>query len=330
MAGPPRPRMAVRELGEVRYRQCAVTARATTNRPWTSAMPPKVASPGSLPSERQPGRDQPAYSRVRTSTARAASGSLRTRARSSLRSSLFSLRPLRHTTQTMTTAPTRSATCRLQPTTSRKAEPPGRRSCRAAEAPTAAATVSRPAAVWAARSRASRRRPYQKPGLPSAVRLVSSSGSGWWGSGCWDSYALQVRWERYQRRPVRAPGSRAARARRRPGCDHQPPWPSSSVARKPSQARSAAHAGVPAHCQAVRSSATSQAAATSSTIRVSPVSRTRSPYVRTRCRRWREVGRIQWARLTTMKGSSRSHRAREPLPEVRLHQTYASGTGLPR
>ncbi len=33
------------------------------------------------------------------------------------------------------------------------------------------------------------------------------------------------------------------------------------------------------------------------------------------------VGRIQWARLTTMNGRSSSHRARVPLPEVRLHQT---------
>lgn len=31
-----------------------------------------------------------------------------------------------------------------------------------------------------------------------------------------------------------------------------------------------------------------------------------------------------------MNGSSNSHKAREPLPDVRLHQTYASGTGLPR
>ncbi len=44
----------------------------------------------------------------------------------------------------------------------------------------------------------------------------------------------------------------------------------------------------------------------------------------------RASGRIQCARLTTMNGRSSSHRAREALPEVRLHHTYASGTGLPR
>lgn len=37
---------------------------------------------------------------------------------------------------------------------------------------------------------------------------------------------------------MRAPGTRAASARRRPGWDHQPPLPWASVARKPSQARS--------------------------------------------------------------------------------------------
>ncbi|MDX5577499.1 hypothetical protein PV779_57655 [Streptomyces sp. ID01-9D] len=48
--------------------------------------------------------------------------------------------------------------------------PPALRSWRAAAPATAAATVRNPAAVWAARSRATSRRPYQKPGLPSAGR----------------------------------------------------------------------------------------------------------------------------------------------------------------
>lgn len=82
-----------------------------------------------------------------------------------------------------------------------------------------------------------------------------------------------------------------------------------------------AHARVPAHCQAVRSRATSQAAATSSTVRVSPAGRTSRPYRRTVRVRPRVAGRIQCARLTTMKGSSNSHRALVPLPEVRLHHT---------
>lgn len=138
-----------------------------------------------------------------------------------------------------------------------------------------------------------------------------------------------MRCERYHSRPVSPAGSRAARASRRPGRLHQPPAEDSGD-RKPSQEWRPAQARVPAHCQAVRSRATSQTAATSSTVRVRAASRTSSPYRRTVRVLPRAVGRIQWARLTTMKGSSTSHRARLPLPEVRLHQTYASGTGPPR
>ncbi len=67
------------------------------------------------------------------------------------------------------------------------AGPPGSRSRRAAALTTAAATVISPAAVCAARSRATSRRPYQNPGRPSAVGLPSSSGSGARSIGCWDS-----------------------------------------------------------------------------------------------------------------------------------------------
>lgn len=238
------------------------------------------------------------------------------------------MRPRRHTTHTTATAPAISATSRSRDSASRAAGPPGSRSWREAAEPRAAATVSRPAAVCAARSRATSRRPYQNPGRPRAVRMLSSAASGAWVSGFWDSYALQVRRDRNHSRPVSAAGTTAARARRRPGSLHQPP--SDSVGeRKPSQECASAHARVPAHCQAVRSRATSQAAATSRTVRVRPARRTRRPYSRTVPGRLRAVGRIQWARLTTMNGSSNSHRARVPLPEVRLHQTYASRTGAP-
>ncbi len=87
---------------------------------------------------------------------------------------------------------------------------------------------------------------------------------------------------------------------------------------------------MPAHCQATRSRATSQAAAVSSTVRLSATSRTTSPYSRTPRVRPVAVGRIQWARLTTMNGRSSSHRAREALPEVSPDQQYASATGSSR
>ncbi|GGL86195.1 hypothetical protein GCM10010129_32280 [Streptomyces fumigatiscleroticus] len=129
-----------------------------------------------------------------------------------------------------------------------------------------------------------------------------------------------MRRERYHSRPTSAAGTAAARASLRPGRLHQPGCGAAGD-RKPSQVWRAAQAGVPAHCQAARSRATSQAAAVSSTVRLSAASRTSSPYRRTVRLRPGAAGRIQWARLTTMKGSSNSHRARVPLPEVRLHQT---------
>jgi hypothetical protein len=67
------------------------------------------------------------------------------------------------------------------------------------------------------------RRPYQKPGLVSA--LPSESGSGSWEIGRWDSHALQVRRERYHSRTVSAVGTSAASASRRPGRLHQVPCP---------------------------------------------------------------------------------------------------------
>ncbi len=127
------------------------------------------------------------------------------------------------------------------------------------------------------------------------------------GRGRWDSYALQVRWDRYQRRPVSAAGTTAARARRRPGWAHQPPR---SGDRKPSHDLSPEQREEPAHCHAVRSSATSQAAAISSTVRLRARSRTSTPYMRTVLVRPRVVGCIQWVRLATMKGSRSSHSAR--------------------
>ena len=133
-----------------------------------------------------------------------------------------------------------------------------------------------------------------------------------------------MRLERYHSSTVRPVGASAATASLRPGWAHQPPW---EADRKPSQDLSPEQPGEPAHCQAVRSSATSQAAATRSTVRLSARSRTRTPYARALLgMRW-PAGSIQWARLTTMKGSSSSHRARVLLPDVSLDQTYASGTG---
>lgn len=79
----------------------------------------------------------------------------------------------------------------------------------------------------------------------------------------------------------------------------------------------------PAHCQANRSSATSQAAAISSTVRLSARIRTSTPYVRTSRAAGSAAGvagRAQWARLATMKGRSSSHSARAPLPEVSRDQ----------
>lgn len=68
----------------------------------------------------------------------------------------------------------------------------------------------------------------------------------------------------------------------------------------------------------------------SSTVRLSATSRTKTPYSRTARVRPVAVGRIQWARLTTMNGRSSSHSAREPFPEVRPDQQYASATGSSR
>ncbi|KUN88921.1 hypothetical protein AQJ66_05485 [Streptomyces bungoensis] len=85
-----------------------------------------------------------------------------------------------------------------------------------------------------------------------------------------------MRCERYQSSTVSAVGTSAARASRRPGRVHQS-CPDAAGARKPSQEWRWAQAATPAHCQATRSRATSQAAATSSTVRVRAVSRTRRP-----------------------------------------------------
>ncbi len=68
-------------------------------------------------------------------------------------------------------------------------------------------------------------------------------------------------------------GSMEASARRRPGVLHQPEL---AGLRKPSQDLPSTQAAVPAHCQAVRSSATSQAAAARRTVRVSARMRTRT------------------------------------------------------
>ena len=154
----------------------------------------------------------------------------------------------------------------------------------------------------------------------AAGRLPSSGRSSSRSMGRWDSYALQVRWERYHSRPVRAVGTRAARARRRPGRLHQPPSETAGE-RKPSQECARAHARGP---RTARPSGRGRprrrprrAAPSGSGRRAGRGGRRGVPCA---CGRgW--LGRIQWARLTTMNGSSSSHRAREPLPEVRLHQT---------
>ena len=347
-AGPPSPYMTVRGSGVRRYRPSATTVRATTRAPWPTVRTRKVTSPGSEPAETQPGRDQAAYTTARTSRARAAPGRQLMTARSSRLSIRRSLRPRRQTTQSTTRVPSTSVASISRPRRSGTG-PLTARSCRAAAPATEAATVRNPAAVCAARSRATSRRPYQKPGRPRAGRTTgaevasvpptegpperplggaagpssgpSSSGASSSGpapvSGRCDSYALQVRLDRYQSSPTSAVGTTAASASRRPGCDHQPPC---AVDRKPSQDRRFEQSGTPAHCQATRSRATSQAAAVSSTVRLSATSRTSTPYSRTARVRPLAVGRIQWARLTTMNGSSRSQSAREPLPEVRLDQ----------
>ena len=103
--------------------------------------------------------------------------------------------------------------------------------------------VRKPAAVCAARSRATILRPYQKPGRHSAGRLPASGADSSTGrsSGGWDSYALQVRLDRYHSSPVSAAGTTAASASLRPGWLHQP-WFAGGD-RKPSQELSPAHVG---------------------------------------------------------------------------------------
>lgn len=163
------------------------------------------------------------------------------------------------------------------------------------------------------------RRPYQNPGRPRAgAPSPDGAGTAVPAGGDWDSYALHVRFDRNHSSPVSAAGTSAPSARRRPGWPHQPPG-----SRNPSQDRGPVQALVPAHCQARRSSATSQAAAISSRVRLSARTRTRTPYVRTAHGAGPvagAAGRAQWARLTTMKGRSSNHRAREPLPEVSRDQ----------
>lgn len=123
--------------------------------------------------------------------------------------------------------------------------------------------------MWAVRSRATDLRPYQKPGRASAG--VPGVGGADLVAGRCDSYAYQVRCDSHHRRATRARGAGAARASLRPGSLHQPPRAAEA---KPSHDVPRAQPACPAHCQATMSSATSQAAATSSTVRVSASSRT--------------------------------------------------------
>ncbi len=77
----------------------------------------------------------------------------------------------------------------IQPRASRAgASAAAPRSWAAVGAETATATVSSPAAVCAARSRATMRRPYQNPGRPSAGAVSEAvSGSAAPAGGGWDS-----------------------------------------------------------------------------------------------------------------------------------------------
>ncbi len=114
-AGPPRPRSTARRSGWVRCRRWATTARTITSSPCARVIAPKVASPGSRPDDSHPGRSHPAYSSERASSISATSGRRRTKRPSSSLSSRCSLRPRRHTTHTTATAQAANATSRSRP-----------------------------------------------------------------------------------------------------------------------------------------------------------------------------------------------------------------------
>ncbi|MGY3684344.1 hypothetical protein ACVWXU_007967 [Streptomyces sp. TE33382] len=168
-AGPPSPYMVVRGSGARRYRVRATTPSTTTSAPWPRARARKAVSPGREPVDSQAGRDQAAYPAARTSRASAVPGRKVMRALSSRWSRRRSLRPRRHTTQTATSAHAPTAAAIRPPRTSGTG-PSAARSWRTAAPATQEATVRNPAAVWAARSRATILRPYQNPGRPSAGR----------------------------------------------------------------------------------------------------------------------------------------------------------------
>ncbi len=181
-AGPPRPRIPARGSGRRRYRSRATAARATTISPWASIRAPKAGVAGQ-PAGGPPAGPGPAG----VEQAEQQQGERGERQRADE----VPVEPL--VEPVLAAAPAADHGHHRRPAAeqgrgaaaSRAGPVPGGRrgrwSKRAAGMVTAAATVSRPAAVCAARSRATRRRPYQKPGRTSALPCASRSGS--WASG---------------------------------------------------------------------------------------------------------------------------------------------------
>ncbi len=170
-AGPPIPLRALRAAPTAaRWRNQEATASARTTTLWKTAMAPKAAAPGSGPELWAPGRAQAVCTVTTASTPRETYGSARTIRRSDRSSGAASLRAVRHTITTVAAASRTSAAVNICPLTARRLPSAALRSSFAVAIRRAAAMVSTPAVVCAARSRATSRRPYQKPCRLSTVR----------------------------------------------------------------------------------------------------------------------------------------------------------------
>jgi hypothetical protein len=276
------------------------------------------SKPGRAPSASQaPGQRQPAYSmaagtRARASTWLAASTRSSSRSRYPRGSGTGRGRLAVRASSTVATATRRTAPAPVsssQPSSgpgSDQARPAAR--CRRAGTATRAATTARAAATWTLRRRRTGSPPFHSSRRCSgrgAARIVP-----WGRVTC--SLPAQVRVPKYQRRPTRAVGTRAARATRRPGWCQNPSPRNRRKTWRSEQADLAA-----GHCQAARSIATPATLRTRVRVRLrASRRRTASSRRRRRSPAGSSRGCMKWLTLTRVKGRSSSHSTRSGEPEV--------------
>lgn len=143
--------------------------RTASSSIWSSASQAKASPTGSLPVEIQPGRCQQAYRAAVRSAAAVPPSIARASRGSSASSGACSLRPIPQVTATTATVSPARLPVSSHPREAATGPPCGAMSYWSGGTTSATATVSSPAAVCAARSRATSRRPYQKPRRDSGV-----------------------------------------------------------------------------------------------------------------------------------------------------------------